>query len=59
MQNREQGGVQEASAVNHMHRHGNQLSRNALYGSLLPEQVSISLDLRAFGLLLTSNPETK
>lgn len=40
LHNRERRGLQEASAINHMHRHGDQLSGHTLHGSVLPEQVS-------------------
>lgn len=36
---REQRGVQETGAVDHVHRHGDQSSGDSVYGPLLPQQV--------------------
>lgn len=36
---REQRGVQETGAVDHIHRHGDQSSGDSVYGPLLPQQV--------------------
>lgn len=58
---REQRGVQETGAVNHIHRHGDQPPGNPVHGPLLPQQVrgQTHRNMRAYILYCryTSNPQ--